>query len=312
MFRLCRFMQSRPQRQHFRKKIPGFYSAYYGASFMKSYPVIPYERKSPSLFHYPEVSTVTGKKINWIADKPTSGYEGCLVYGDHTLELTGLPMGKTPEYLQERLRRYFSKFGVVTVCRAINHPLDPYQCEGRAFVGFREASACENAAAGSVIRMGTRVLTVRHILSDKVLEGRSVIAQWRRDLESTLAKVNAQYNGELVEENESWSDFLAKDCQSLFVNGEPRVLINFEKEFAALRRTLEQRIEDKLTQPWRKEEAVKLPKYTQRRIDMWDKKDKLPFDLEVLSRDFRQHRIHDEKFLIASRKKRRTHTHETP
>jgi hypothetical protein len=58
-----------------------------------------------------------------------------------------------------------------------------------------------------------------------------------------------------------------------------------------------------LSSNWR-EGKPDLPAYTQRRIDLWDKQDKLPFDLQILSRDFRQFRVHDEKFLISSRKKR--------
>ena len=40
---------------------------------------------------------------------PASGYEARAVFGPHTLELRGMPMGRTPEYMQERLRRFFAK-----------------------------------------------------------------------------------------------------------------------------------------------------------------------------------------------------------
>lgn len=60
------------------------------------------------------------------------------MFGPHTIELDGMPMGRTPEYMQERLRRFFSKFGIVKICRAIPHELDPYQCQGKAYVTFRD------------------------------------------------------------------------------------------------------------------------------------------------------------------------------
>ena len=38
-------------------------------------------------------------------DDPKSGYEARDAFGPHTIELKGMPMGRTPEYMQERLRR---------------------------------------------------------------------------------------------------------------------------------------------------------------------------------------------------------------
>lgn len=97
------------------------------------------------LFHYPPVSTIINKPIDWRNSTPLNGYEGLSVYGNNTLELKGIPMGRTPEYMQERLRRYFSKFGVVMKCRCIPHPLDAYQCEGTAYVAFKDLKDCFNA-----------------------------------------------------------------------------------------------------------------------------------------------------------------------
>ena len=333
MFSRGSSLLSRPQRQHFRKKIPGFYSPYYGASFMKFYPVIPYKQRSGSLFHYPDVSEVTGKKINWMYDKPTSGYEGLGVYGEHTIEIRGLPMGKTPEYMQERLRRYFSKYGPVVACRALSHSLDPYQCEGTAYVSFRQESACE-ASIESVIQLGpdlgNRVLSVRHLASDTVRDGKAIIVGWRESRDEILAATRAVYvqlvsrpAGESIEslrltpkqQKAVESEFTSilgwmESLTNLFIANESKIffarrLADCEKELVELGQRLDRKMDDRVSVHWRVNAPVKqLPEYTNRRVKLWDKKDKLPFDLEVLSRDFRQHRVHDEKFLIASRAKR--------
>eukprot|EP00916_Digyalum_oweni_P009262 GHVL01015647.1.p1 GENE.GHVL01015647.1~~GHVL01015647.1.p1 ORF type:complete len:370 (-),score=63.49 GHVL01015647.1:1144-2253(-) len=107
-----------------------------GGSFFSHPFVKPYIRKTNSLFHYPLVSDVTGKQINWMKDDPKSGYEQVRSLGRNTIELKNLPMGKTCEYLQERLRRFFSKFGRIKHCRCMPHPLDPYQCEGIGYITF--------------------------------------------------------------------------------------------------------------------------------------------------------------------------------
>lgn len=50
-------------------------------------------------------------------------------------------MGRTPEYLQERLRRFFSKFGIITSCKVNSHELDPYQSDGTGFISFKTRRA---------------------------------------------------------------------------------------------------------------------------------------------------------------------------
>lgn len=109
-----------------------------GATKMKWYFQKKYIRRVPSdYFRYPAISRITRQKIDWLYRHPRSGYEGADLYGPNTIEVTNLPMGKTPEYLQERLWRYFGKFGIVERVRVLPHELDPYQTNGTAFVSFR-------------------------------------------------------------------------------------------------------------------------------------------------------------------------------
>jgi hypothetical protein len=324
---------SRPQRQHFRKKIPGYYSAYYGASFMKFRPVIPYQRKSDSLLQYPDTSKVTGEKVSWMYDTPKSGYEAMKFYGENTIEIKGLPMGFTPEYMQERMRRYFSKFGAVTLCRAMNHPLDPYQCEGTAYVTFREMTGAEKAVK-SVIRlsprMDDRVLRMRLLATDEAHDGsetinrvkaeNSLLIETIKDLHTRLISasdgialealnISSEVTDIIRSRFSSVPSFLSSLTHILTVTNDGHVfgrrLIDINREVEKLKTKLATDLEDSLTVPWRNNAPIKsLPDYTQRRINLWARKDKLPFDLQILSRDFRQHKVHDEKFLIESRKKR--------
>lgn len=149
----------------------GFYKPHMGASKMKWHFTLPYDREQPqSLFHYPEVSRITGKPVDWYHQEPMDGYDATRIYGDHTLELKGMPMGRTPEYMQERLRRFFSKFGPVKHCRAEPHPLDPYQCEGTAFVTFRDREASMKALRAPLkfpASLHDKVVSMKHLDVDK-------------------------------------------------------------------------------------------------------------------------------------------------
>ncbi len=55
---------------------PGlWYMSPRGASKFKAHYTIPYQRlNTTSLYHFPEVSKVTGKPIDWLYDTPKSGY----------------------------------------------------------------------------------------------------------------------------------------------------------------------------------------------------------------------------------------------
>lgn len=141
-----------------------------GGSFMKWRFTKKYERHSNSYYHYPVVSKVTGEKIDWLYDSPKSGYEAVDVWGPHTIELKGMPMGRTPEYLQERLRRFFSKFGPIAACRAIPHPLDPYQCQGTAYVSFKFRQSLPQAIRAPLIfplSLHSKVVKMRDLATDK-------------------------------------------------------------------------------------------------------------------------------------------------
>ncbi|KAK1932978.1 hypothetical protein X943_001683 [Babesia divergens] len=146
--------------------------AYPGASRMRWYFVKPYVRREPeSLLHYPEVSHVDGKPIDWMYSEPKSRYDAVDIYGPNTIELRNLPMGRTPEYLQERLRRFFSKFGTVTFCRCMPHDLDPYQCNGTGYVTFRNKEASVAAASANLLlpySLHSKVISIRHLDTDRV------------------------------------------------------------------------------------------------------------------------------------------------
>lgn len=288
---------------------------------MKFRPVIPYSRRSDSLIQYPDVSTVTGQKLSWMFDSPKSGFEALKVYGENTLEVTGLPMGFTPEYMQERLRRYFAKFGPVVICQALNHPLDPYQCEGTAFISFREMSSAESALK-SVIRlsprMDNRVLSLRLLATDERHEGKETMRSKQQACASLVDQVSKLHKdllsslegAPLGEMPFSIQSRLSTDLSSLFsVSSDgtvfPRRLVDVSKCLSVFRQKLAQEVEDALTVHWRAHAPVReLPEYTKRQIRLWDKKDKLPFDLQILSRDHRQYKIHDEKFMVAAKQKR--------
>lgn len=326
----CRL--SRPQRQHFRKGIPGFYAGRLGSSFMKFWPTMPYKRCSESLNHYPDRSLISGRKIDWLYGHPKSSYEPIGTYGENTLEVTGLPLGSTPEYIQERLRRFFSKFGTVTLCRALNHPLDPYQCEGTAYVGFRSSESLSGASK-AVLRFGSRklghrTLRLRALTNDIVTDGKECMDSFHRNVseitrftKASFFDISASSHGTPVSSLRiddkaksaieqvlgSVDEFLKSVGSLLFVDAEDRLhakrLIKVDEELEKFERRIVTDFNKNFSLNWR-EGKPDLPAYTQRRIDLWDKQDKLPFDLQILSRDFRQNRVHDEKFLIASRKKR--------
>eukprot|EP00386_Alphamonas_edax_P008407 GDKI01027584.1.p1 GENE.GDKI01027584.1~~GDKI01027584.1.p1 ORF type:complete len:427 (-),score=62.35 GDKI01027584.1:300-1580(-) len=130
----------------------------------------PYIQRSKSLYHYPDVSKVTGEKVDWLYGAPKSGYEAVAIYGPNTIELKGMPMGRTPEYMQERLRRFFSKFGPVVHCRCTPHALDPYQCEGTAYITFRTKRASLVALKAPLKFPGSlhyKIVRMRHLDTDK-------------------------------------------------------------------------------------------------------------------------------------------------
>lgn len=181
---------------------PGFYKPRYGASKFKWHFEVPYVRERPGhLHHYPEISRVTGKPIDWYHDEPQDGYEATRVYGEHTLELKGMPMGRTPEYMQERLRRFFAKFGRVEMCRADPHPRDPYQCEGTAYVTFRDKAAAMKALQAPLkfpASLHDKVVSMRHLDTDKRNDPGYYTQSkfWDKELVSLARQLHAQLVGD--------------------------------------------------------------------------------------------------------------------
>ncbi|CAD7931169.1 unnamed protein product [Amoebophrya sp. A25] len=156
---------------HPKHRIHGWFNAPAGASKFKWHWQLPYQRLWPeSLYHSPEVSKVTNKPIDWYNDEPQSGYEFRDVLGPYTLELTNIPMGVTPETMQERLRRFFSKFGHIKHCRVLPHSHDPYQCCGTGYVTFENSRAVWDAIHAPLklpISHHSRVVHMRSLDNDK-------------------------------------------------------------------------------------------------------------------------------------------------
>eukprot|EP00923_Selenidium_pygospionis_P051985 GHVN01090000.1.p1 GENE.GHVN01090000.1~~GHVN01090000.1.p1 ORF type:complete len:414 (+),score=67.42 GHVN01090000.1:1357-2598(+) len=112
---------------------------YYGASYLVPPKVKDvYERRNDSLHHYPHVklspTANDTTKVDWVMGVPSGGYEQAYAMGPNTIELKMLPFGMTPELLQERLRRWFSKYAPVKDCRVLPHAQDLYQSSGVGYV----------------------------------------------------------------------------------------------------------------------------------------------------------------------------------
>jgi len=369
---------------------PGFWKPKYGASKMKWNFTVPYKREAESLLHYPEVSRITGKPIDWYQGEPDDGYEGVRIFGENTLELRGMPFGKTPEYMQERLRRFFSKFGPVKYCRAEPHPLDPYQCEGKAFVTFRDRDAAQKALRAPLkfpASLHDKVVSMRHLDTDKRNDPDYYEKSkfWNGELISVARQLHAQLSadpklraggkllaeaGHGLTERElvaataitpgpeprgragvpvskglanaptrrvaagaavlrrfgSWEAFLTHvPLDELFrlerpsspqaegvedvaevetqatqeaIVVRPRLVSSTQRAriLTRMRLALGRHLHDEFSVWWR-EGKVPLPDYTQRRVDWWDHKPTLPFDVQIQSRHKDITRIFDERFL---------------
>ena len=334
---LCRsaLLKSNPFAHNPRKKIPGFYKPFMGASMMKSYFKPAYKRLADSLYHYPEVSKVTGKPINYLYDKPKSGYEYQKIYGDNTLELKGMPSRRTPEYMQERLRRFFSKFGRVVTCRCLPHPLDPYQCEGTAYVSFREKKSCFDALKAPLkfpISLQSKTVSMRYMAEDKINDVKRIdkIKHWNCQLISIAKQLYQQlltdgpkdidcigsqlieipFGSKVAETAETavyqvfkdWKLFLTfNQCAELFHVHENKVHARLVKDvdriLILLNVSLARKMREEISIDWRSGKP-ELPSYVKRQVRKWDHKDPLPFQLQILSRNSRSCRVFDERFLV--------------
>lgn len=323
-----------------------------------------------------------------------------------------MPLGRTPEYMQERLRRFFSKFGPVRHCRADPHPLDPYQCEGTAYVTFRDQDASLKALKAPLkfpASLHDKVVSMRHLDTDKRSDpdyfekgkfwnnelisiarqlhaqlstdpdlqanglaltsvglglverelvpiaadahlasapGRGGIPLKRSRLFSSGATRNVPAKVAVRQRFGSWEAFLAEPPfdelfrlelqrtnvedlaeassssakaapdsaadasspdataaeepvapqQTLVVRPRLTTATQRLRILSRARMMLAKRFHDEFSIWWR-EGKVPLPEYTQRRIEWWDHKPPLPFELQILSRSKDRHHIHDERFL---------------
>nr|BAN65923.1 conserved hypothetical protein [Babesia bovis] len=312
--------------------------AYPGASKMRWYFVKPYVRWDPdSLLHYPEVSHVDGTKIDWLYGQPKSKYDAVDIYGPNTIELKNLPMGRTPEYLQERLRRFFSKFGSVSFCRCMPHELDPYQCNGTAYVTFRSKEASVAAATANLVlpySLHSKVIAIRHLDTDKtndphyVYKHRHYISQVvdvAKQVYNKLTKYGPcplyQVANSIYERNfysgkwhkaglsilmrfGSWDAFLKHpSLNGMFEIKDDIVTLGLQSDETSIKTLkklyIQQSIEldAELSVHWR-EGRVALPPQVQKETDELYHLTPIPEHLQLLSKSHTMYRIHDERHML--------------
>ncbi|GBE59341.1 hypothetical protein, conserved [Babesia ovata] len=305
---------------------------------MRWFFVKPYVRWEPDkLLHYPEVSHVDGKRIDWLYTEPKSRYDAVDIYGPNTIELRNLPMGRTPEYLQERLRRFFSKFGTITFCRCMPHDLDPYQCNGTGYVTFRSKEASVAAASANLVfpyALHSKIIAIRHLDTDKTNDpdyvhkqrhyikqtvdiARQLYSKLTRQGPCTLRDVSTGiyernfYSGKWHKAGLSvlmrfgaWSDFLKSNgLNGMFDVSDGRVTLRLkcdgtaEKTLHMLFIQQSRALEDELTVHWR-EGRMPLPPEVQSEVDELYHLKPLPVHLQLLSRSQTVYRIHDERHMF--------------
>lgn len=312
--------------------------AYPGASRMRWYFVKPYVRWDPnSLLHYPEVSHVDGKRIDWMYSEPKSRYDAVDIYGPNTIELRNLPMGRTPEYLQERLRRFFSKFGAVTFCRCMPHDLDPYQCNGTGYVTFRSKEASVAAASANLLlpySLHSKIIAIRHLDTDKtndpdyIHKQRHYIKQCvnvARDVYEKLVKTGPcnlrdialgiyernYYSSKwhkaglsILMRFGSWADFLEDpSLKGMFHIHDGKVTLGLHCK-DTMEQTLHKffikqsvSLDDELTVHWR-EGRIQVPSRVQEEMDELYHLLPLPVHLQLLSKSHTMYRMHDERHML--------------
>lgn len=96
-------------------------------------------------------------------------WQGVQQFGPHTLQLTGLPHGVANQFIEERLRRFFSEFGTVLRCHSVPHFRDSFQSSGVGYVSFESKISAEKAAKAH-IKLGNdftgRVLHITNLGTD--------------------------------------------------------------------------------------------------------------------------------------------------
>ncbi|ORM41051.1 uncharacterized protein BXIN_0395 [Babesia sp. Xinjiang] len=312
--------------------------AYPGASRMRWFFVKPYVRWEPEkLLHYPEVSHVDDSRIDWLYSEPKGRYDAVDIYGPNTIELRNLPMGRTPEYLQERLRRFFSKYGTVSFCRCIPHDLDPYQCNGTGYVTFRSKEASVAAASANLVlphSLHNKVIAIRHLDTDKsndphyVYKHRHYIVQVV-DIAKQLYKKLTNFGpcalrevAECIYERNfysgkwhkaglsvlmrfgAWDAFLRHptlngmfDLKDGIVTLGLQCTDTVEKTLQKLFIEQSTALDEELSVHWRKG-RIPLPPQAQKEADELHHLPPLPEHLQLLSKSHTMYRIHDERHML--------------
>lgn len=178
------------------------YPLKYGGSYCRRPRERFYIRRFDSLHHYPIWNTKQRGTLDWLYIKPLSGYEVSPIwsqsqsnwsrppvqyqisffkicqalrqFGPHTLQLNGIPHGITNQFIEERLRRFFSKFGPIVRCHSVPHPRDAFQSSGIAFITFDSRVAALRASRSHLKfprSFGNRVIQLRNLENDVTQNG---------------------------------------------------------------------------------------------------------------------------------------------
>ncbi|GFE52962.1 hypothetical protein BaOVIS_003660 [Babesia ovis] len=305
---------------------------------MRWFFVKPYVRwEKDKLLHYPEVSHVDGSKIDWLYGEPKSRYDAVNIYGPNTIELRNLPMGRTPEYLQERLRRFFSKFGTVSFCRCMPHELDPYQCNGTGYVTFRSKEASVAAASANLVlpySLHSKIIAIRHLDTDKtndpdyvykhkhyIVQAMDVAKQLYEklirfgpcslyDVATSVYERNF-YSGKwhkaglsILMRFGSWNDFLNHPSLNGMFNIKDGIVTLGLKCDDTVEKTLQKffiqnstQLDAELSVHWR-EGRTPLPPQVQKETDELYHLTPIPEHLQLLSKSHTMYRIHDERHML--------------
>lgn len=91
-------------------------------------------------------------------------------FGPHTIEVSGLPFTISNQTIEERLRRFFLKYGTIRHCYSVPHPGDPFQCSGIGYVSFDNKNSAFKAVQEARLRccrhFKRRVITLRSLETD--------------------------------------------------------------------------------------------------------------------------------------------------
>jgi RNA recognition motif. (a.k.a. RRM, RBD, or RNP domain) len=321
MFRRLTQLLSNPTNGNQRKKIPGFYKPFRGASYMKRAPIIK---------HDPEVAAQL--TIITPPDK-LKGPELLRVYGNRVVKLLNLPTMRTPEYLQDRLMKYFTKFGNVVQVRVFPHKLDPYQSSGVGVVVFEQKKSCLDALKEPLLfpyPLGGKVVRMMFVaegkwndqgLANRLTKRAQELTDIAKDIYQKISSSpDPQKFHNLVIPHRQKIRLLFENYEEFFETTEMKELFRFdpstgflmiapnpnpETAFVRLKNALAQLAIRRLSVDWRKGklQMLDMPLQTKKKIELIDHKDPLPESLQVLSRDFKRMRVFDEKNIVKQKQR---------